>query len=282
MMSPVWHRALGGSFQEAKQFVLKDVDPWAFKAVVNLCCGDSYVVNGLSEIIELANVAHIYDIVEIFRMLEEELKKVVDLESCAWLFAESQQANMMAVEAHCRAYMLQNFDAFSATNGFMTLEKEVLYQLLDDDQLQSHSEEAVFEALVRWMHGNGDISGEALLRTIRFPLMSETYLQDVAAGRLPECPRLKALLLETGCTLAIPPHERRYAKLFHLSPRALERRTMVRCTGLGWPCRLSPIQHSRGADPLQVVIIRDEKAAAIALADFYGQFTKNAVVRPKM
>ena len=241
MMSPVWHRALCGSFQEAKQFVLKDVDPWAFKAVVNLCCGESYVVNGLSEMIELANVAHIYDIEEIFRMLEEELKKVVDLETetCAWLFAESKQADMMAVEAHCRAFMLQNFDAFSATNGFTTLEEEVLYQLLDDDQLQSHNEEAVFEALVRWMRGNGGIRGEALLRTIRFPLMSEMYLRDIAGGRLPECPGLKALLLEAGRAVAVPPHERRHARLFCLGPRALERRTMVRCPGLGWPCRLT-------------------------------------------
>jgi WD40 repeat protein len=65
------------------------------------------------------------------------------------------------------------------------MDGEALAELIDNDRLGARSEEAVWEAVVEWMRGkSGDSSPlpgwRGVVGMIRFPLMREEYLENVA------------------------------------------------------------------------------------------------------
>ena len=83
---------------------------------------------------------------------------------------------------------MRRFDEVCRTAGFIWLDEETVGKLLEEDGLGVVKEEEAFEGLVGWMKGDGGRSprGRELLRSIRFGVMEERYLEKKAQGMVPE------------------------------------------------------------------------------------------------
>ena len=203
MLSPAWRAKLCGEVgaDEGKLLNLDDLDESHFSKVVALGCGESVTVGkGLEELIELVRIADRYQMEAIQGDLEEAVMDRLRVESCGCVLAMACGGGLVRLERASRKLALREFDEFAACAGFVHVSEEVLGSLLDDDALESESEERVLQGVVRWMKGGagGVMRGEGLLRKIRFPFMSGEFLADEAREMLLESSGLEGLVLESG------------------------------------------------------------------------------------
>jgi hypothetical protein len=181
LASPVLHKMLCGSFSErkAQQLKLDDVDGRVFVKVLELWCGRG---NGLEislhEGHQLASVADRFQITEVLSAVEDALMEQLSLDMCGEVVMWSGGCGMRRLEAQALKLAADRFEEFATTAGFMQMEWEALASVVDDDRLIARNEEAVWEAVVRWMSGAmGNVGRRGVLRKVRFPLMWEEYLR---------------------------------------------------------------------------------------------------------
>ena len=155
-----------------KRMDLANEDAASFLTAVKLGCGHSVTVQGgLSGLLDVGRLADMYRIEHVHRAVEWEAEQWLAVNTCGEILARSGMAGMPRLESRCRELALERFEEVARAEGFLLLDKEQLSQLLDDDGLKATQEEAVFEAVIRWisMHETG--GAKELLTKIRFPLM---------------------------------------------------------------------------------------------------------------
>jgi hypothetical protein len=169
------------------QLELKDVNGRIFGLVLDLWCGrENDTAKELNELKEMANVADRLQMTDVLATIEQYIIEQLSLEVCSEALAWSCKIGLRRLENATRRFAVDQFEELSATASFVCMDEEVLGSLLDDDGLNARNEEFVWEALAAWMRaGAGQLRGRALLGKIRFPLMSEGYLQSRAIGALP-------------------------------------------------------------------------------------------------
>ncbi len=83
-------------------------------------------------------------------------------EICADVLTESAKLGLRQVENAGRELALQRFEEVAKTEGFMQMNEGVegaIGSLLEDDALIACREEAVHQALVKWMNGREEAIG---------------------------------------------------------------------------------------------------------------------------
>ena len=192
-MSPVLER-LNEDASEFRRVELSQLDQRDFEKVVDIWCGkDGIWAADVDEVVRLASVANRFEIVAVEDELDRKIASCLTPESAADMLSVCSSGRFPHSAATARRLALWRFDAFSNSDGFLRLEEQQLAALLDDDELDSQCEELVLEAAVRWISG-GDGRGWALLGKVRFPLMSERFL-ELAATLPPGIPPLAAAAL---------------------------------------------------------------------------------------
>ena len=223
MLSPVWlvalseerfgcgHLGAAALSRSSSRLELEPDDEAAFDALVELGCGAAVdVANGLEGLVDLGRVADKYGLEGVLAAVEEHALARLTLETCGELLMASGAAGMRRVEERSRAMALDAFEAFSRTDGFLRLGEAELGSMLAEDELRVGGEEAVLEALARWMaaprgSGPASVRGEGLLRHVRFPLMSGEYLAGRAAEAAPGSAALRGLVAAALEARAGPP-----------------------------------------------------------------------------
>ena len=188
LCSPVLEKMICGEFIESssKRLELNGVDGRAFRIVLDLWCGREHCEEKLSEIQHLAKVADQYQITEVSTALEETVIGYLNVGICAELLTMSDSIGLGRSQEAARKLALERFEEVAETAAFLRIEEDTMGCLLDEDELMARSEEAVWEALVGWMKADeGRLRGRDLIRKIRFPLMSDTYLTTQLVGKLP-------------------------------------------------------------------------------------------------
>ena len=236
MLSPAWRAKLCGEVgaDEGKLLNLDDLDESHFSKVVALGCGESVTVGkGLDELIELVRIADRYQMEAIQGDLEEAVMDRLKVENCGCVLTMACGGGLVRLERASRKLALREFDEFAACAGFVHVSEEVLGSLLDDDALESESEERVLQGVVRWMKGGagGVMRGEGLLRKIRFPLMSAEFLVREARALLPESAGLELLVLESGMLKSVAADLWQENDVRYLDAKALVPR---RGSGVNW------------------------------------------------
>ena len=158
LVSPVFHRMICGHFKErsSKRLELENVDQAEFAKLLELSCGKTVSVGDLRDLMSLASLADLWQVLEVRDELEKEIVRRLTFGNCAELLSDALTMGLPAVASSSRNLALQNFCDFSQTVGFMSLKEDVLASLLQDDRLVAGSEEEIFETLVRWMKGGGE------------------------------------------------------------------------------------------------------------------------------
>ena len=192
ILSPVWRAKLCGEFGNTSTQILKleEKDETVFSQILALGCGDMVrVVGGLQAIVGLGMMADRYQVETVQDAIEHAVLSQLTVETCASILSMGCESGLERLECAGRALALSDFDAFALSAGFIELSEELLGSLLDDDALQSESEERVFEMLVRWMsrggtQASGAVRGMGLLHKIRFPFMTATSLENIVKEQL--------------------------------------------------------------------------------------------------
>jgi hypothetical protein len=113
---------------------------------------------GLSEVQQLASVADRFQMTEVVAALEIEMIEQLSVEICGEMLTWSRWVGLKRLEKAARKMAVEQFEDVAATAAFLEIDEEALESLLDDGGLAARNEEAVWEALVRWM--KADCVGE--------------------------------------------------------------------------------------------------------------------------
>jgi len=97
-----------------------------------------------------------------------------------WAVADRQGLSQLAADAVSAA--TRHFEQIAATPAWLSAPAETARVLLASDRLKVADEEAVYSAAVKWLHALAPPPAEdnalALLRLVRFPLLSREFVQE--------------------------------------------------------------------------------------------------------
>ena len=97
-----------------------------------------------------------------------------------WAVADRQGLTQLAADAVSAA--ARHFEQIAATPAWLSTPAETVRALLASDRLKVAGEEAVYSAAVTWLHAQAPPPAEddalALLRLVRFPLLSREFVQE--------------------------------------------------------------------------------------------------------
>ena len=97
-----------------------------------------------------------------------------------WAVADRQGLSQLAADAVSAA--ARHFEQIAATPAWLSTPAQTVRALLASDRLKVAGEEAVYTAVVKWLHAQAPPPAEddalALLRLVRFPLLRREFVQE--------------------------------------------------------------------------------------------------------
>jgi hypothetical protein len=97
-----------------------------------------------------------------------------------WAVADRQGLSQLAADAVSAA--ARHFEQIAATPAWLSAPAETVRVLLASNRLKVAGEEAVYSAVVKWLHAQAPPPAEddalALLRLVRFPLLRREFVQE--------------------------------------------------------------------------------------------------------
>ena len=188
LVSGKWHRQL-----TAGQTVLEldDLDAEDFRTLLDVCCSmqdePTYTHLTLEQTIYLGSSAHRHGVLYVLDAVEKACLAQLRLSDCFELLPWSRRLGLRRLHNAALHMLARNFEKATCTPAFRRLPPEELADLVQLDELVVRNEEAVWEAVRHALlhcqasDATPDVNGERLVKAIRFPHMSEKYLNKIAA-----------------------------------------------------------------------------------------------------
>lgn len=162
-----------------------DVDNATFETVLQ------YIYTGKTDMVrqntESVLAAAVRLQIECLQEICEELLAVrLTAETCVGIYKLASGLGCVALTKKAWAYLLELFESVVSTQEFMKLTVEELISIINDDDLNTSSEEVVSDAVLSWI--SGDMKNRAqylekLFGFVRFPLMKATYLEKLSKNQ---------------------------------------------------------------------------------------------------
>ncbi|XP_067121381.1 kelch-like protein diablo [Centruroides vittatus] len=188
---------------------LQNVDPDSFEILLN------YMYTGQLNI----SCQNLVDVYNASRSLEMEdvskhcIKMLINqndnISSKLFLYATAKKLGIQKVSQRAYKAILHKFDEISGTNEFLDLDVEQLCEILNSDQIGTHSEINVFLSSLNWLNYKFIEREKHIVRVmscVRFPLMTmEEVLSCYHPPILPgivEFPEVENVLLKATCFIA--------------------------------------------------------------------------------
>jgi len=131
------------------------------------------------DLISMLEAAHYLQIDPLLRALQDLVARRVDSSNCleAWSVADRYALEKLSATAMQMA--LRSFEQVVASPAFLSMPIAFVRALISDDKLIAREEQPVFEAVIRWLHGQESSTFEeqqSLLTLVRFPLLPHYYV----------------------------------------------------------------------------------------------------------
>ncbi|KAM6977268.1 kelch-like protein 40b [Aplochiton taeniatus] len=200
-----------------KEIVLEDVEPGVMGLVLKYLYTSNINVteHNVQDIFSLANM---FQIPSIFTVCVSFLQKRLSLSNCLAIFRLGLMLDCPRLAVSARNYACERFQLIVRDQDFLQLGASELAAILTSDTLNVETEEAVFEALMKWVmldRENRTKELPGLLDCIRLRLVPQEYLtttveknelicsdpeieqklqmvRDAHAGKLPEVKKTKS------------------------------------------------------------------------------------------
>lgn len=116
-------------------------------------------------------------------MCEDLLAVRLTSETCVSIYKLASKLGCSQLTKKCWAYLLEFFETVVTSTEFMKLSVEDLVSLINDDDLNASSEEAVCNAVLSWISGSPNSREqylEKLFGFVRFPMIKAAYLEELS------------------------------------------------------------------------------------------------------
>lgn len=164
-----------------KEIVLEDVEPGVMGLILKYLYTSNINVteHNVQDIFSLANM---FQIPSIFTVCVSFLQKRLSLSNCLAIFKLGLMLDCPRLAISARNYACERFQLIVRDQDFLQLGASELAAILTSDTLNVETEEAVFEALMKWVTHDGENRMKelpGLLDCIRLRLVTQEYLTSV-------------------------------------------------------------------------------------------------------
>lgn len=163
-----------------KELVLEDVEPGVMGLILKYLYTSKINVTE-QNVQDIFAVANLYQIPSIFTVCVSFLQKRLSLSNCLAIFRLGLMLDCPRLAVSARNYACERFQLISRDEEFLQLLPSELAAILANDNLNVETEEAVFEALMRWVYQDQEKREQELpnlLDCVRLRLVSEEFLRE--------------------------------------------------------------------------------------------------------
>ncbi|XP_047205335.1 kelch-like protein 40b [Girardinichthys multiradiatus] len=163
-----------------REIVLEDVEPGVIGLILKYLYTSKINVTE-QNVQDIFAVANMYQIPSIFTVCVSFLQKRLSLSNCLAIFRLGLMLDCPRLAVSARNYACERFQLISKDEDFFLLNATEVAAILTNDNLNVETEEAVFEALMRWV--SRDIESREkelsdLLDCVRLRLVTDEYLKE--------------------------------------------------------------------------------------------------------
>ncbi|XP_022795178.1 kelch-like protein diablo [Stylophora pistillata] len=208
--SPYFKAMFTGDLSESRQstVTLQELDESAMEAIVDFFYSGEIEISE-SNVQELLPVTCILQVQSVQKACCDFLERQLSSENCLGISAFADRHNCTDLVTSSESFARYHFLDVVQSEEFMEISSRQLTRLLRDDDLNTQSEERVFEAVLAWI--KFDVDGRQkfaaeILSNVRFPMLSPEFLMDrVATEEIVRNERTCSdLLLEAAECLLLP------------------------------------------------------------------------------
>ncbi|KAM4560857.1 kelch-like protein 41a isoform 2-T2 [Fundulus diaphanus] len=169
-----------GKEADRKEVVLENLDPNVLEGIVNYLYSAEIDIND-NNVQDILAVANRFQIPSVFTVCVNYLQKSVTKKSCLAIYRLGLMLNCARLAMAARDYVADHFETIVKDDDFLELASPELFAIIGADALNVEKEEAVFEALMRWIRKDKEKRAKSLgeaFEYIRFRLLPEKYFKE--------------------------------------------------------------------------------------------------------
>ncbi|XP_006011628.1 kelch-like protein 40 [Latimeria chalumnae] len=180
--SPYFRAIFLSDLEESKkrEVNLEDVDPEVMSSIVNYIYTSEIEIND-QNVQDIFAAASMFQIPSIFTVCVSFLQKRLGLSNCLAIFRLGLMLDCPRLAVAARDFICNRFSLVVRDEDFLGLSPDELVAIISSDALNVETEEAVFEAVMKWFQKDQQNRTKLLpgvLESIRFRLMPKEYLQN--------------------------------------------------------------------------------------------------------
>lgn len=163
-----------------REIVLEDVEPGVMGLILKYLYTSKINVTE-QNVQDIFAVANMYQIPSIFTVCVSFLQKRLSLSNCLAVFRLGLMLDCPRLAVSARNYACERFQLICRDEDFLQLHPSELAAILANDNLNIETEEAVFEALMKWVSRDLESREKelpGLLDCVRLRLVTDEYLKE--------------------------------------------------------------------------------------------------------
>ncbi|XP_069624403.1 BTB/POZ domain-containing protein 9 isoform X2 [Ranitomeya imitator] len=174
---------LYGGMRESRpeaEITLQDTGPEAFSMLMKyMYTGRASLRDEREEVLlDLLSLAHKYGFPELEDSTSEYLCTILKIQNVCMIYDVASLYSLSKLCSTCCVFMDRNAQDVLASDGFLTLSKAALLDIVRRDSFAA-PEKDVFQSLMRWCRHNTKENHSEIMAAVRLPLMSLTELLNV-------------------------------------------------------------------------------------------------------
>ncbi|EDO31299.1 predicted protein, partial [Nematostella vectensis] len=222
--SPYFRAMFTGGMSESRQdtVTLQELDEKAMQNMIDFFYSGKIEISELN-VQEVLPIACLLQVQSVQEACCEFLKRQLSPENCLGICAFADSHSCTELVKFSDAFARLHFVDVVQSEEFMDVPLKQLSRILVEDDLNVHSEERVYEAVMAWIKYDQDLRQEyapEVLKYVRLPLLSAEFLMDrVATEDIIRNNRLCSDLLLEATELLLLPRRRLQSQTTRVQPR---------------------------------------------------------------
>ncbi|KAL4239718.1 Kelch-like protein 41 [Mactra antiquata] len=165
---------------------LQNIEPEIFEAVLKFMYSGCNVITqeNVERLLEAAVMLQISCLQE---QCESYLKNQIGPDNCLGIWQLASNLSCASLKKKTWTYILEFFPAILNTEEYSQISADDLIEIINDNDLNTSSEEAVCNAVLKWVEIDPQNRGKSLgklFHNIRFPLISVKYVKELSKNEM--------------------------------------------------------------------------------------------------
>lgn len=212
--------------ESAEPLELNNIDEFSLEAVVDYIYTGNIELN-IDNYLRLLDAANQLELPKLVDSCCEFILSNLDVSNCLAIHDLSEQYLCYSLSMQAELYIFRHFEKIIESEDFLQLSFDRLFSYLLRDELSMPSEEAVYEAMVKWIDHEPLARSThigSLLKAVRLELISAQFIAQFVHKYLHQngnCEEAKQLILEAYQWHCLPENEKPNTRRHFLRKKAI-------------------------------------------------------------